>query len=579
MMSEQILEQLKTDPRFKNLPPRDLQRIADLTAQLRQVSLFDTLSDLDLALVAEHGWVERHERGDVIIHEGDTDKVLYVILSGQLRVWRREKNGRPRLLNYHGEGDFCGELIFLSGERRAANVDVVDDATLAAFGPPGFERIMAQHQIADYLRSWGRERIHLSNQYFEGKHWDEVAVVLAHKSWVALMLMIFLPVVIILLTLTSTALLRDPLRQSFNIVISIALAIVVGMGLWIFWMWEDWHNDDFIVTSKRIIHIERVLVPPFPVERHEALIHQVQDIITRNHALLTWLFGVNSLEIKTAGAGTIQFPYLDDAEGIRAEIFRARRLALTRRSGEEKSRVREKLLTELGKTPQTVTHVPDGQEAAMPSETPQRTGLLRAIDYFIPRTRIVRRDQIIWRKHWLVLLRQAGPAFLLFILSLGVLVVAIVRPGLKEIRWIYTGLPALVLTGVSFGWYLWRYDGWRNDIYIVTDDRIIDIEGSPFHFRGESRTEGTFDVIQNTNSSSPNWLARILRIGDVTIDTASISRAFTFNAVPRPDEVQQEIFKRLTAFKERRAREESERRYNELAKWFETYHHSVLEKE
>jgi hypothetical protein len=47
--------------------------------------------------------------------------------------------------------------------------------------------------------------------------------------------------------------------------------------------------------------------------------------------------------------------------------------------------------------------------------------------------------------------------------------------------------------------------------------------------------------------------------------------------VPRPEEVQQEIFKRLTAFKERQEQAERERRYSEYTRWFGEYHRSVME--
>jgi hypothetical protein len=63
----------------------------------------------------------------------------------------------------------------------------------------------------------------------------------------------------------------------------------------------------------------------------------------------------------------------------------------------------------------------------------------------------------------------------------------------------------------------------------------------------------------------------------VTIDTASQPKAFTFYAVAHPEEVQQEIFKRLTAFRQNRSQAEATRQYAELAKWFETYHTAVIE--
>ncbi len=572
-MSEEIIEQIKAVPELADLPPEEISRIADLTARLQKVRLFESLSPQELAVIAAKGRLEHRECGDIVIHKGDEDRLFYVILKGQVRVWREENHHR-RLLNYHDEGDFFGELALLNDQPRAANVDVVEDADLVVFDQEGFERITRHQQIANYLRTWASERVRKSDQEFPGKHWDEIAVITAHKSWVYLMRIVTFPAMVIVLSIVISVLLLTYTYIPAELVISMLLAIVVGMGLWIFWMWEDWRNDDFIVTSKRIIHIERILVPPFPTERHEVAVEQVQDIVTRNHGLFTWLFGVYSLEIKTI-AGTIQFSYVDNAAEIREQIFRVRKLAQARRLSEERSRIRHKLLVSLDIPAKEITPIKDEGPVMV---TPERTGLLKIIDYFIPRTRIVKPDRIIWRKHWLVLAREVAPPLLLLLISLGLLAVAVVRPWLLWRVPLQLTLPIpVLLTVFSLGWYLWRYDGWRNDIYIVTDSRIIDIEGSPFHLHEEERTEGTFDIIQSTDYNSPNWLARVLRIGDVTIDTAAERAAFTFNSVARPEEVQQEIFRRLNAFRERQAREESERQYNEFTKWFAIYHREVIE--
>ena len=82
---------------------------------------------------------------------------------------------------------------------------------------------------------------------------------------------------------------------------------------------------------------------------------------------------------------------------------------------------------------------------------------------------------------------------------------------------------------------------------------------------------------RTSDYNSPGLLSRILRIGDVTIDTAAKQASVHLYSVERPEEVQQEIFKRVMAFRERRAREEAERRYAELARWFDTYHNQVVE--
>jgi hypothetical protein len=575
-MTEELLDQIKAMGRYRRLSPSGQEQLAQIVGKLRQVDLFESLSQEELAYVAERSRLVRYQAGDLIIRKGDTDQALYIIIGGQIRVWDRTEDGKARLLNYHGAGDFFGEIALLEDKPRTANVDAITDVELVVFDREGFARILQHRQISDYLRSWGRERIRKSNQSFQGKHWDEITIVLAHKSWFALLQTIFVPS---LMFLSATALIIGLIAFTsiaVEVLISVLLALIVCVGLWIFWMVQDWQNDDLIVTSKRIIQIERVLIPPFPMERHEASLNQVQDITTRNHGLLTSLFGIQTLSVRTAGAGMVEFPYLEDAEWIRDEIFRARELAQVRRIGAERSQIRSRLMEELDR-PAGRSYEPLEREQDRPV-TPEPVGLLKIVDYFVPRMRIVKPDRIIWRRHWLILLQEAFAPILLFLFSAALLVLALTGLGfLGRLPWLLVVLIPVGAALISLLWWLWVYDGWRNDIYIVTDERIIDVEGSPFHLRGESRIEGTFDVIQSIDYSSPNWFYRILRIGDVTIDTASQQAAFTFDLVSRPEEVQQEIFQRLTAYREERAREETERQYAEFSKWFGTYHRSVME--
>ena len=130
---------------------------------------------------------------------------------------------------------------------RGANIDVVEDAILIAFERDGFNLIDQHGPISRYLQTWGRERIRRSNQPFPGKHWDEISVVQARKSWVALARMVTIPVAIILFTLALVGTLfltADLSGNSRNLLLGGGVAILVGMVLWSIWMWEDWRNDD-----------------------------------------------------------------------------------------------------------------------------------------------------------------------------------------------------------------------------------------------------------------------------------------------------------------------------------------------
>jgi hypothetical protein len=170
----------------------------------------------------------------------------------------------------------------------------------------------------------------------------------------------------------------------------------------------------------------------------------------------------------------------------------------------------------------------------------------------------------------------APPLVVLLFLTVG-LIVALFSP-LPFISWISNSslLPYLmVLSGLLLlpllGWLWWRYEDWRNDIYTVTATSIIDRESAPFGFRERKRV-GSLEDIESIYSHVPNFLARIINLGDVIIDTAGAPRAYTFDSVYDPIAVQQEIFLRMQAYRERQSQRESQAEIERWADWFAEYH-------
>jgi hypothetical protein len=100
----------------------------------------------------------------------------------------------------------------------------------------------------------------------------------------------------------------------------------------------------------------------------------------------------------------------------------------------------------------------------------------------------------------------------------------------------------------------------------------VDVDSSSFRLRGESRREGTFDVIQNITYSIPGFVNQILNMGNVVIETAGTAETFTFLSVFSPSSVQQEIFDRWAAFQEGRHRREQENQAQRMAEWIGEYH-------
>lgn len=118
-------------------------------------------------------------------------------------------------------------------------------------------------------------------------------------------------------------------------------------------------------------------------------------------------------------------------------------------------------------------------------------------------------------------------------------------------------------------WLLLNSVDWRNDIYILTHDRIIDQVRFPLLY--DQRTEARLDQIQNVRYQQGFW-GGILGFGDVTVETAGRTQAVLFLQVPHPAEIQRSIFGRIDLLNERRATGEATRRQDQLSKWFRAYH-------
>ncbi|MGZ8709712.1 MAG: cyclic nucleotide-binding domain-containing protein [Thermoanaerobaculia bacterium] len=83
--------------------------------------LFEMLSEEERVAVVREMEIESHDEGSVIITEGDPGTSMYLIASGDVKVYTRGKAGTVYLARL-GEGDFFGEVSVLTGKPRTATI-------------------------------------------------------------------------------------------------------------------------------------------------------------------------------------------------------------------------------------------------------------------------------------------------------------------------------------------------------------------------------------------------------------------------------------------------------------------------
>ena len=103
---------------------------ADLVVVLRKIPLLDSVSDAELAVLAQASRVRGFRRGQVVCSAGDPGDTLIVVVSGRVKVSLRSADGEELTLTTAGPGATLGEVSIADGGPRSADVETLEDSQL-----------------------------------------------------------------------------------------------------------------------------------------------------------------------------------------------------------------------------------------------------------------------------------------------------------------------------------------------------------------------------------------------------------------------------------------------------------------
>ncbi len=363
----------------------------------------------------------------------------------------------------------------------------------------------------------------------------------------------------------------------FGIALWVPLSFsVLLVGLALIWGVLNYLNDFFIVTNRRVIQQEKVIF--FSEQRREALLEQIQRV---DVSTTFWgnLLNYGSLSVYTAGTtGSIDFDFVGAADELRAAIFHQRSLQQQRSSAENKLDIQNALEKRLGLTVDLPSRVrTDGPPPVADSSTAgmglwervrQKAKVDSALDWEST-------ERVVWHKHWWVLFVQIALPGLLLLVEILILSGGLAPAALLERLQSSLGATTLMLSGggvmlATLGWIAWAVADWWNDTYTVTADRIIDIEKLPL-FLSEQRREAQLSDIQDISLEMNSPLKMMLNFGNIIVQTAAGEGAFTFDHVPNPRNVKEEITRRMIVWRREDEWRKTHDRSKDLPDWFEMY--------
>jgi hypothetical protein len=249
----------------------------------------------------------------------------------------------------------------------------------------------------------------------------------------------------------------------------------------------------------------------------------------------------------------------------------------------EKDAMKDAIRAKLGITAARKPPVTAASTATAAKPKPQNS-LLKVLGANTLKIRYEIGDNVIYRKHWIVLVKQAGlPA--LFILALAGmlirhLIVLAFDPNAALIQRTPQGfhidtlaltLPILMIP--CFLWMVYQIIDWSNDIFKVTQDQIIDMDKAPFGT--EERRAAQLENILGTEYRREGLIGNLFNFGTVLITVGGTQLAF--EDVTDPATVQSDIDRRrmvrMAKINESKIAGERDR----MAEWLAAYNENAEE--
>jgi len=538
----------------------------DTIKLLRASTIFSNLTDEELSEVEKLFTLFTIQKNAWIYKKGDQTNGFFIMKSGEASVY----SGNLESLNQEVIlicGDFFGEEAVFLDKKRNSSVRITAEGEVLFISQKDLHSVLEKYpEVLINIGILVDSRKLSARVQMPWLAKDEYVQVITRKHPVLLLAGMSLPITIF----SVIFLLYLSLLQSFSDNSQLLLYILlIGFGisvLWLIWNIINWANDYYIITNKRMVWVEKVA--GFYDSRQEAPLSTLLTVGTRKTRLGN-ILGYADVIVRTF-VGSIQFRNVKHAKEISHVIESYWERIKESELIDESDAMRETLKTKIGVSGEN-DFMP--VKAAVISESEKAIKEVKELNFFqwlfsdFLKVRYDVGGTTVYRKHWFTLLKGTFLPLILFILS-ALFTGAVVTNNLV----IFSRIPALVLAWMlvigSFLWLLYQYADWRNDVFQLTNDQVIDIDRKPLG--KERRRTAPLENILSIEYARKGFFAIIFNYGTVYISIGNTK--LTFDNVYNPSEVQQDIFARMGIRIEEKRRITVEQERERVSEWFKVYH-------
>jgi len=494
--------------------------------------------------------------------EGTPASFFYILYQGRLEIMK-EKHHALFQLNCLREGFAFGEDALTKSQKRQTSARAITDVILIKISKETLAQVgkmdtAFRNNINTMITSYDhlvRKTINL------GK--DETVCYIGQPHPIIVVLrMIFVLLAVFGLSILLIILFNSSLL-SYHVLLWGGGVLAVTALVWIGWQFLEWSNDLFFFTDKRIINKQRSL---FSYEKkQETPISAIESVQARRSFLGRGLdFG--DLEIRTY-TGSMRLPFVPEIASVQHILtyLTERRKDLWEEEEKQafKKDIRERITQRASMRETGFENHPEQSSSQIPSpdSTFKGSGDLEAsID-------------IVYHTHWTILFAKMFiPVLLLTSHILLYLFLAVNQ--IEIIKNSAFNSILLINSLVLLSWSAYCFSNWRNDVYIITEDQLIDIDRRPFGM--EEKRAAPINNIQSIRYKRNGIFGLMLNFG--TVYTRIGDEEFTFDNVHRPAEVQEALFAAKERFHQMEEDAEKRAQRKKAVDWIDSYHQIINEK-
>ncbi|MBI4572547.1 MAG: Crp/Fnr family transcriptional regulator [candidate division NC10 bacterium] len=115
------------------------------TEQLKSIPYFQDLDGPALDRIRASVFEVRLEKGQVLFAEGEPAQAMYVVRSGQVRIFKLSPDGREQVLRIAGTGDCFNEVPVFDDGANPANAQAAEPSALWGIRRRDMRRLVEEH--------------------------------------------------------------------------------------------------------------------------------------------------------------------------------------------------------------------------------------------------------------------------------------------------------------------------------------------------------------------------------------------------------------------------------------------------